>query len=149
MEKLDDTDLKIIREFQKNSRQSFREIAEKLDVSEGTVYNRVNKLKDQGVIKGFMVDVDYSKLGYDLTSLIGIIVTGGHLTEIEDKLAQEESITAVYDVTGRYDAIAVAKFKTSEDLNQLVKKIQKLPHVERTYTMVVLNNIKEQHGITI
>ncbi|HHQ45126.1 MAG TPA: Lrp/AsnC family transcriptional regulator [Candidatus Altiarchaeales archaeon] len=149
MEKIDETDMNILREFQKNARQSFREVAENLGVSEGTVYNRVNKLKEQGVIKGFIVDVDYAKLGYDLTAIIGIIVTGGKLSEIEGRLAKEEEITAVYDVTGRYDAIAVAKFSSSDALNDLVKRIQRLPNVERTYTMVALNTVKEAHGVKL
>ena len=145
--KIDDLDLKLIKELQGDGRKSFREIAEKLDVAEGTVYNRVNKLREEGVIKNFLVDVDYSRLGYDLTTVIGVRVKGGHLPEIEAKIAKEKNVTAVYDVTGEYDAIVVAKFPGRDELNRLVKKINGMENVERTYTMVVLNVVKEQHGI--
>ncbi|MCX6695739.1 MAG: Lrp/AsnC family transcriptional regulator [Candidatus Altiarchaeota archaeon] len=145
--KVDDLDLKIITSLREDSRQSFRDLAEKLDVAEGTIYNRVNKLKEEGIIKKFMVDIDYGKLGYDLSAVIGIISKGGHLAELEKDLAKEKSITAVYDVTGEYDAVVVAKFKDREELNRLVKKMNTMEHIERTYTMVVLNVVKEEHGI--
>jgi len=149
MSKIDDLDLKLIKELQYDGRKSFREIAEKLDVAEGTVYNRITKLKEQGIIRNFIVDIDYSRLGYDLTVVIGVKAKGGHLQEIEKKIAQEENITAVYDVTGEYDAIVVAKFPDRDALNKLVKKLNGIEDVDRTYTMLVLNVVKEQHGIDL
>jgi Lrp/AsnC family transcriptional regulator, regulator for asnA, asnC and gidA len=149
MVKIDDVDLNLIKELQYDGRRSFREIAEKLKVAEGTVYNRVNKLREEGVIKNFIVDIDYSKLGYDLTAVIGIRGKGGHLSEIEGKIAKEGNVTAVYDVTGEYDAILVAKFPGRDELNRLVKKLNGMENVDRTYTMVVLNVVKEKHGVDL
>ena len=146
---VDDLDIKIIGILQENSRESYRDIANKLKVAEGTVYNRVNKLKEEGVIKRFMVDVDFSKVGYELTVLVGIIVEGGHLPEIEKRISKDGNVSAVYDVTGDYDAIVVAKFKTRDDLNKFVKGLLAMPHVKRTYTMLVLNVLKEVHGVEI
>ena len=146
---VDDLDIKIIGILQENSRESYRDIANKLKVAEGTVYNRVNKLKEEGVIKRFMVDVDFSKLGYELTVLVGIIVEGGHLPEIEKRISESRNVSAVYDVTGDYDAIVVAKFKTRDDLNKFIKNLLAMPHVRRTYTMLVLNVLKEVHGVEV
>lgn len=146
---MDSTDLSIIKELQNDARQSYREIAEKLKIAEGTVYNRVNKLKDAGVVRKFIVDIDYSKLGYDLTALIGIRGKGGNLAEMEEKISGEKNVTTLYDVTGEYDAIAVAKFRDREELNKLVKRINNLPNIERTNTMIVLNTIKEEHGVDV
>jgi Lrp/AsnC family transcriptional regulator for asnA, asnC and gidA len=149
MGNIDDIDLRIIAELRVDARQSFRELAGKLGVAEGTVYNHVNHLKKEGIIKRFMAEVDYSKLGYDLTAVIGVAVDGGHLPQIEEKISKEDAVSAVYDVTGQYDAIVVAKFKDSADLNKFVKKLTATQYVDRTYTMVVLNVVKEQHGIEI
>ena len=147
--KVDDLDLKILRQLQKDARQSYREIAEGLKVAEGTVYNRVNKLQELGVIKRFIPDIDFSKLGYDLVAIIGIMVEGGHLPKIEKKIAKKPNVSAVYDVTGDYDALIVAKFRDRDSLNKFVKGILAMPDVKRTYTMVVLNVMKEEHGIEI
>jgi len=149
MTKIDETDIKILTELKNDARQSYRDIADKLKVAEGTVYNRIAKLKDAGVLRGFMADIDYSKLGYDLTAILGLKVAGGKLPQIEQKISKEPNVSAVYDVTGEYDALVVAKFKDRDSLNGLVKRIIGMPEVDRTYTMVVLNVIKEDHGIQI
>ncbi len=147
--KVDDLDLKIIRELQKDARQSYRDIAERLKVAEGTVYNRVNKLLESKVIKRFIPDIDFSKLGYDLVAIIGLMVEGGHLPKIEEEISLEKNVSAVYDVTGDYDALIVVKFKDRGALNEFVKKVLSMPNVKRTYTMVVLNVMKETHGVEI
>lgn len=147
--KIDDLDISIIRELKKDARKSHRDIAEKLGVAEGTIYNRVNKLMDMGVIKRFMIDLDYAKLGYDLTAVIGLIVEGGHLPEVEEKIAKKPNVSALYDVTGDYDTLIVAKFRDREDLDKFVKSIMAIPHVKRTYTMLVLNVMKETHGVDL
>lgn len=147
--KVDDLDLSILRELKKDARKSHRDIAEKLGVAEGTIYNRVNKLHEMGIIKRFMVDLDFSKLGYDLTTVIGLIVEGGFLQEVEDKIAKKPNVSALYDVTGEYDALIVAKFKEREDLDKFIKVIMAIPHVKRTYTMLVLNVMKETHGVDL
>ncbi len=148
-DKIDEIDLKIIRELKENARKSYREIAEKLDVAEGTVYNRVNKLQKTGVIKAFISDIDFTKLGYDLTAIIGLKVQGGQLAKIEEDISQKPNVSAVYDVTGDYDAIIVAKFRDRSGMNGFVKELLAIGEVDRTYTMVVLNVIKEAHGIEI
>ncbi len=148
-EKIDSLDIKILVELQEDARKSLREIAEKLGVVEGTVYNRINKLKKMGVIKKFIPVIDYSKLGFDLIAVIGVTAEGGHLIEVEEMLANEPNVTAVYDVTGQFDVITVAKFRDRESLNDFVKKIAKLEHVQKTYTMLVLNVVKETHCIDL
>jgi len=147
--KIDDLDLKIIKALQKEGRASFREMAERLNIAEGTVYNRVNKLQDMGVIKGFLPDIDFSKIGYDLAALIGIIVEGGQLSEVEANIAKSPNVSAVYDVTGDFDAIIVAKFKERDALNKFVKSLLGMPQIKRTNTMMVLNVVKEAHGVDL
>ena len=147
--KIDDLDRKIIKALQRDGRASFREVAEKLEVAEGTIYNRVNKLQEMGVIKGFLPDIDFSKIGYDLAAVIGIIVEGGQLSEIEEEIAKSPNVSAVYDVTGEFDAIIVAKFKGREALNNFVKSLLGMPQIRRTNTMMVLNVVKEAHGVDL
>ncbi|MBI4362209.1 MAG: Lrp/AsnC family transcriptional regulator [Euryarchaeota archaeon] len=147
--KVDDLDLKILRELQKNARASYRDIAEKLDVAEGTVYNRVNKLTEMGVIRKFIPDIDFSKLGYDLLAVVGVVVEGGKLQEVEERISKDPAVSAVYDVTGEYDAVLVCKFKDRAGLNKFIKGLLANPTIKKTYTMVALNVVKEEHGIQI
>lgn len=149
VDKLDELDIRILVELQEDARKSLREMAEKLGVAEATVYNRINKMRRAGIIQKFIPVIDYSKLGYDLIAVIGITAEGGYLIEIEEHLAEEPNVTAVYDVTGEFDVITVAKFKDRQSLNAFVKRIASLDHVKKTYTMLVLNVVKETHAIDL
>jgi DNA-binding Lrp family transcriptional regulator len=149
MDKIDETDIKILKELQIDARRSLKDIAEKVGVAEGTVYNRINKMKRMGVIKKFIPVIDYSLLGYDIIAVIGVTAEGGYLVEIEERIAKEGNVTAVYDVTGEYDMIVVAKFKDRKSLNDFVKKIAGMEKVIKTYTMLVLNVVKESHIIEL
>ncbi|RLI83277.1 AsnC family transcriptional regulator [Archaeoglobales archaeon] len=148
-DKLDALDIKILVELQDDARKSLREIAEKLGVAEGTVYNRINKLRRIGVIERFIPVIDHSKLGFNLIAVIGVTAEGGHLVEIEEKIAKEPYVTALYDVTGEFDMMLVAKFRDRETLNSFVKRVAGMEHVVKTYTMLVLNVVKESHGIDV
>ncbi len=149
MEKIDELDIKILVELQEDARKSLREISEKLGVAEATVYNRINKMRKLGVIEKFIPVINYSRLGFDLIAVIGITAEGGHVVDLEKVLAKEPNVTAVYDVTGEFDVIAVAKFKDRESLNSFVKRIAGMRYVTKTYTMLVLNVVKETHTIDL
>lgn len=149
MVKIDEIDLSILKELQNDARKSLKEIAEKVGVAEGTVYNRINKMKSMGIIKRFIPVLDYSLLGYDITAIVGVSAEGGQLVEIEKEIAKDKSVIAVYDVTGEYDIIIVAKFENRDKLNEFVKRLLGMKSVKKTYTMLVLNVVKESHMIEL
>ncbi|WP_297549849.1 Lrp/AsnC family transcriptional regulator [Thermococcus sp.] len=146
---IDDLDIKIISLLQKNARLSYREIARELNVAVGTVYNRIKKLEDGGVIKGYAPVLDYEKLGFGLTAIIGIKAQGRKITEIERQIAKKARAMMVYDITGEFDIIVVAKFKSREEMNSFVKWILSLDGVEKTNTSVVMQVIKEEPRLSL
>ena len=119
-----------------------------LDVSIGTVHNRMEKLTQKGVIQKFAPVIDHSKLGYNLTTIIGVRVKGGVLENWEDRTAYHKNVLCMYDVTGEFDAILVARFKDTSELDQFIKGLLKEPDVQRTYTQTVLNIVKEDFSST-
>lgn len=143
MTEVDETDIEIVKKLEEDGRASFREIAEDLDVSEGTVYNRVRRMEENGIIKGFSARSDSLKLGKDLEAIINLRVEGEHLVEVEEELSEMDPIRCVYDVTGEYDVILIARFETRSVLNEFVKKVISLDYVERSVTHLVLNVEKE------
>lgn len=140
---LDELDLKILSLLGEDARMSCREVAEKLGVASGTVYNRVRRMTDDGVIKGYTPLLDYSKLGYGLAALVMVQVDGQHLVEVEDTLAKCPEVMAVYDVTGEFDVAVLARFKTQASMNRFIKDTLKNPYIRRTVTNVILNVVKE------
>lgn len=145
----DDLDYELLRILQQDARTSYRDIAKRLKVAEGTIYNRIKALEDSGILRGWHVDVSYNKLGYNMTAVIGLRIKGGHLGEIEQKISADPHCLAVYDITGEFDAIVIVKFRAREELNAFVKRINAMPHVDRTYTMLALDVVKEAPGIQV
>jgi len=140
---LDELDNRILALLSEDARRSCRQLAEKLDVASGTVYNRVRKMTEAGVIKGYIPLLDHTKLGYGLMALILIQVEGQRLTDVEKELAQNAEVMAVYDITGEFDVAVVARFKSQASMNAFIKDTLKIPSIRRTVTNVVLNVIKE------
>lgn len=147
--KIDEVDLKILRELQKDSRKSYRDIAKAIGVATGTVYNRIKSLTDAGVLKGYTSIIDPSKVGYELTALILIQVDGGYLVETEKEIAKSDNVFCVYDITGDFDGAILARFKSREEMNGFIKWLIAMPHVKRTVTSFVLNVIKEEFKVSL
>jgi len=142
-------DFDIIKVLQKDARASFRDIARQLNVAVGTVQSRVKKMELNKTIKGFSVDLDYSKLGYSLTALIQLQAKGRHLKEIEMKLSRYDDVCVVYDLTGDFDVAIIAKFVTSPQMDAFIKEVLSMEFVERSVTSIVLNNVKENYNIPV
>jgi len=68
-------------------------------------------------------------------------------SDTEKKIAQIPNVFGVYDITGTYDALILARFKTRDGLSRMIKKIHTSPYVERTNTHIVLNVIKEKSSL--
>jgi len=141
---VDELDLKIISLLQKNARLSYREIARELNVAVGTIYNRIRKLEEEGVIKGYSPVLDYERLGFGLTALIGIKAQGRKIAEIERKIAEKTRAMMVYDITGEFDIFVIAKFRDRADMNRFVKWLLSLDGVEKTNTSVAMQVVKEE-----
>jgi DNA-binding Lrp family transcriptional regulator len=141
---IDNIDKELINILIDNSRLSYRQIAKKAKVSVATVMHRVNRLNKQGVIKKYSTIIDLEKLNYDVHVIISVRVSKGKLFEVEKKIATHPNVAAVYDITGDFDAIVIAKFKNRRSMDNFLKRIQTYDFVERTQTVLILNTIKEE-----
>ena len=146
---LDETDIDILRSLNDNARKSFRDIAKELHISLTTVSNRVKMLEKAGIIQGYIPVLNATKLGYDLTAIIGIKVIHGRIVETERDLAKDPAVYAVFDSTGDWDAIIMARFRNREELNDFVKRALDHENVDKTYTQVVLNITKDERRVRV
>ncbi len=141
---LDDLDVAILRRLNQDARKSLRDIARDLEVSISTVSNRVKRLESEGIILGYAPLLDEKKLGYDVLAVIGIRISKGKLLEVQRKIAREDKVIEVYDVTGEYDSVVVARFRNTKELDAFIKRLVAMENVERTYTQIVLNVVKQE-----
>ena len=140
---MDDKDVKILKNLLVDARQSSRQLAHKLGFSTVTMINRLKKLEQSKIIKGYHVSLDHEILGYDITAIIEVKTTKGKMLEIESKIAESENICAVYDITGHTDTLVIGKFRNRSSLSKFVKELSATPNVENTVTHITLNTIKE------
>ena len=141
---LDEIDKKIIRVLEDDARTSLRKISELVKVSLGTVSNRVKKMEKNGVIKGYSVILDPDQIGWELNVVIGLRIQKGRLIEIQEKIAKDSRVHGVYDVTGDFDSMVIARAKNRKDLDDLSKNVLSIDGVERSITHLVLNTVKEK-----
>ena len=141
---LDEIDQKIIRVLEKDARTSLRKISELVDVSLGTVSNRVKKMEKNGVIMGYSVILNPDEIGWELNVVIGLRIQKGRLIEIQEKIAKDSRVHGVYDVTGDFDSMVIARAKNRKDLDDLSKNVLSIDGVERSITHLVLNTVKEK-----
>lgn len=146
---LDDLDLKILGLLNQDARKSYRDIAKEVGVSISTVSNRVRKLESEGVITGYAPLVDESKIGFDVMAVVGVKIHKGKLLDVQRRIAKDERVSHVFDVTGEWDSIVVVRLRNTRELDSFIKRLGSMEYVENTYTMVVLNVVKEERRVLL
>ncbi len=140
---MDDKDVQILTHLLTDARQSARQLANRLGSSTATMISRINKLEENKIIQGYSARLDHELLGYDITAIIEIKTTKGKMLEIENEIAKQDNVIAVYDITGDSDTIVISKFNDRKSMCCFVKKLFAVPNVENTVSHIVLNTIKE------
>ncbi|WP_436924379.1 winged helix-turn-helix transcriptional regulator [Halosimplex amylolyticum] len=96
MRDLDDTDRRILGLLLDDARRSWRDIADVVDLSPPAVADRVDRLEDLGVIRGFTVDIDRSKLRQGTPVLVTLTVTPRSASAVADSLAEADAVEHVF-----------------------------------------------------
>lgn len=126
--KLDELDKRILYELQRDARHvSSNTIAERMDVASSTVRNRIKILEERGVIRGYDVDIDYEKAGYDLYSLI---VCTAPIPEREQLAKDARTVPGVIKVrevmTGEENVHIAALGSNKADLTRIGRELDDL-----------------------
>ena len=133
MRGMDLVDKKILEYLLKDSRTSFLSISKELNISEGTVRQRVAKLKKRGAIKGFTI-----QLGTFTTAFVQITTSSSVPTlKISEKIKKLGAIR-VFEVTGRFTIIAMIQTESLIKLNQVLESVRSIEGVIQTETFPVL-----------
>tara|TARA_Y200000002_G_scaffold157029_2_gene129872 strand:+ start:1989 stop:2447 length:459 start_codon:yes stop_codon:yes gene_type:complete len=140
---LDETDRALLLLLTEDARISHRALARTLSIAQGTVTNRVRRLEESGVIQGYRVALNPSQLGWSMTIMAGLRIEKGRMINVQQKISADPRVFAVYDVTGDWDSIVLARVRDRADLDNLTKTVFTLEGVSRSYTHVVLNTVKE------
>jgi len=144
MEEKDDL---IIKQLRLDSSKPVSELATELQLPRTTVQERIKRLVQNGIIKRFTLQLDYSKVGKPVTAFILVSFlagTGVSQKEAAQRIAEIEDIFEVHVISGDWDIIAKARGESIQSIGELVlDKIRNVKGVERTLTCTSFATIKE------
>jgi Lrp/AsnC family transcriptional regulator, regulator for asnA, asnC and gidA len=136
---IDNVDLKIISLLNDDAKTPYTEIAKKVFVSSGTVHVRMRKLEDMGIVKSATLNIDFSKLGYDISAFLGIYLEKSSLYDnVIERLKEISEVINAYYTTGNYSIFAKIICKDTNHLRTVLDNIQKVEGIDRTETLIVL-----------
>lgn len=138
---IDQLDRQIISALMQNAKQPYTEIAQQLFVSGGTIHVRMKKLEDAGIVRGYNLMVDHSKLGFDICAFLGIYLDKSSLySEVSKELAKIPEVVAAHYTTGLYSIFATIICRDTNHLRDVLHdKIQKIAGIQRTETFISLD----------
>lgn len=137
---IDNTDLKILEILMQDAKRPYTEVAKKVNVSQGTVHVRMNKMEEAGILEKTTLRINYAKLGYDITAFIGIYLEKSALYDmVLSKLRSIPEITSIHYTTGNYSMFVKIHCRDTNHLKEVLHdKMQQVEGIERTETMISL-----------
>ena len=144
---LDRIDRELLNLLQENAELTYAELGKRLGISPSTVYMRVKKLKEKGVIKRIVAEVNPEVLGYKLRSIIFVSIDVKKYNSVVKALSKIPQIKIIYDITGEWTFALEALVRDHQELSSLLDKIGNIDGVQHTSTAVVLRVIKEDKKV--
>lgn len=135
---LDRTDLRILRELERDARISWRELGEAVHLSPTSAADRVRRLERDGVIEGYTVRVDPDALGRTVQAVVDVKLGPGDVEEFEARLAQRDEVTFAAYVTGTADYSINVACHGADGLDTFVRWLRAEAGVASTETKLLL-----------
>ncbi|MCF4102063.1 Lrp/AsnC family transcriptional regulator [Gillisia sp. M10.2A] len=134
----------ILESLQSNARMSFAEIGRKIGLTSPAVAERVKKMEDMGVIKGYKAQVSYHKTGHQLKAVITLRAFMGRLKPFLEKVKEFKEVINCYRITGNENIIMEVVLY---DQSHLEEFIDKLITYGETKTHIILSDVVDQGPI--
>ena len=140
MDILDEFDINIIKELEKDGRMAFSAIATNLKISNTMVHQRINRLTEQGILTGIKPVINEKKVGYDWGSFTGLTLNKDQdSTRIIEELKKIPEITECYYITGSYTLYIKIIAKDHEHMRSILyEKIDNIPGIAKTDSIIEL-----------
>ena len=142
-------DIELLRCLNKNGKASQRELAASTGTALGTVNSHIKNLEKEKIIRGYYAEINPEKVGYNLTAIINLRISKGKIMDLQDSVAKHPQVFGVYDVTGEWDSLILARFKDRQEMDSFIKTTLSQKNVERSSTSLVLNTVKEEPRIIL
>jgi Lrp/AsnC family leucine-responsive transcriptional regulator len=147
---LDDIDIAILDVLQDQGRTRRNALAELTGLSVPAISDRLKKLEESGVIRGYRALLDPKKLGWDVNAYINVTVDSSrHYAAFLKHANTVDEILECHAVTGDGTHLLKVRTANTEALEKLLSTIQSWSGVQRTATQVILSSPKETARIPV
>jgi DNA-binding Lrp family transcriptional regulator len=150
---LDSIDLAILEALQADGRMSNAALAEKVALSPSACSRRLDNLEKSGTIRGYHARVSNKALGYSLTAIVHISLTGQFqktLREFEEAIKRCPNVLVCYLMSGEYDYILRIAAKDLADYERIHRDwLSSLPHVVKINSSFALREIIDRPNVGI
>jgi Lrp/AsnC family leucine-responsive transcriptional regulator len=139
---LDDVDFQILEVLQKNSRISFSELGRSVELSATAARNRINSLVSRGIITKLGVDLDWSKIGWPIQSLLLVRTEHGKTDMVTKQLQKIPQILSITKTAGTVDLVIRLLASDVADFSDLLNRaFSKIPGILNMNTLMVLDEV--------
>ncbi len=135
---MDEIDQQLISLLRQNARMNVADLAHKLQVSRGTVTNRIARLEDQGIIVGYTVRLRPDAQPHDIHAWTSIAVEGNETRAVIASLLGEPAVAELHDTNGRWDLLAEIEAGSMNELSQILERVRLIPGIRSTETNIHL-----------
>ncbi|MCD6523209.1 MAG: Lrp/AsnC family transcriptional regulator [Candidatus Diapherotrites archaeon] len=146
---MDKKDLQILRKLQKDASKSIKRLSKELGLPRSTVYDRIKRMREAGIIKGYTVVVDNKLIGNPITIFLLVAYEPNKEVsqrELARKLANIEGVTEVHIVGGEWDILLKVRGRSIEQLGNLIlDRIRAMKGVKKTLTITSFSTVKEEY----
>ena len=143
MTQMDSIDKKILNILARDSKTQLKYISKQCDLSPSAVHQRIKRLEQVQIINGSRVILNFKKLGYSTTALVGLFLEKDkHFDSVLKKLSNIPEILECLITTGNYSLLVKIIAKDNKHLMELIKdNIQTIPNVKSTESMIILDEV--------
>ena len=141
---MDNIDIKILECLTKDARMNASQISTTVNLSVSAVIERMKKLENSGLIRGYTALIDERLAGYDVQAMISIRLEHPKYNQsFVKQMREHHCVMECYYITGDFDYIARVSTGSTEELTKVLNDIKQIPGVSLTRTYVLLDNIKQ------
>ncbi|MBP2303548.1 Lrp/AsnC family transcriptional regulator [Azospirillum picis] len=136
--RLTDKDKQLLALLQKNAREPTSSLARKIGVSRTALQERIQRLESAGVIEGYSVRINQSKLIYTVNCFTLAVCNNKTYSDVVAQMRMMDSVQAVYAISGDWDFVIHVATETLEKLNAELTRINMIKGVARTTSCIVM-----------
>ncbi len=139
---MDEIDQKLMSLLRQDARLTVAALAARLQVSRGTVTNRIRRLEDDGIIVGYTVRLRPDVQHNEIKAWMSIAVDGNQTRTVIASLLGEPGVATLHDTNGRWDLLAELRAETLQELAKVLERIRLLKGISNTETSIHLETFR-------